>query len=43
MDEVEKITPFPSRAVSRWLNVVLDLSEILCVYTEHRFLPKIVA
>ena len=38
--QVENI-PSPSRAVSRWLNVVLDLNEILCVCEEYRFLPKI--
>ena len=31
-DEVEKITPSSWRAISRWLNVVLDLNKILCVY-----------
>ena len=39
-DQVESI-PSPSRAVSRWLNVVLDLNGILCVCEEYRFLPKI--
>ena len=42
-DEVERITPSPSRAVSRWLNVVLDLNGILCVCAEYKFLPKIAA
>ena len=42
-NEVERITPSPSRAVSRWLNVVLDLNGILCVCTKYRFLPRIVA
>ena len=42
-DEVERITTSPSRAVSRWLNVVLDLNGILCVCAEYRFLPRIVA
>ena len=42
-DEVERITPSPSRAVSRWLNVVLDLNGILCVCAEYRFLPRIAA
>ena len=40
-NEVEKIFPSPSRAVSRWLNVVLDLNGILCVCEEYRYLPKI--
>ena len=40
--QVESI-PSPSRAVSRWLNVVLDLNGILCVCEEYRFLPKIQA
>ena len=39
-DQVESI-PSLSRAVSRWLNVVLDLNGILCVCEEYRFLPKI--
>ena len=38
-DQVESI-PSPSRAVSRWLNVMLDLNGILCV-CEYRFLSKI--
>ena len=42
-DEVERITISPSRAVSRWLNVVLDLNRILCVCAEYRFLPRIAA
>ena len=42
-DEVERITPSLSRAVSRWLNVVLDLNGILCVCAEYRFLPRITA
>ena len=42
-DEVERITPSPSRAVSRWLNVVLDLNGILCVCAKYRFLPRIAA
>ena len=42
-DEVERITTSPSRAVSRWLNVVLDLNGILCVCAEYRFLPRIAA
>ena len=42
-DEVERITPSPSRAVSRWLNVVLDLNGILFVCAEYRFLPRIAA
>ena len=42
-DEVERITPSPSRAVSRWLNVVLDLNGILCVCAEYKFLPRIAA
>ena len=40
-NEVEKIFPSPSRAVSRWLNVVLDLNGILCVCEDYRYLPKI--
>ena len=40
-NEVEKIFPSPSRAVSRWLNVVLDLNGILCACKEYRYLPKI--
>ena len=40
-NEVEKIFPSPSRAVSRWLNVVLDLNGILCVCEEYKYLPKI--
>ena len=40
--QVESI-PSPSRAVSRWLNVILDLNGILCVCEEYRFLPKIQA
>ena len=40
--QVESI-PSPLRAVSRWLNVVLDLNGILCVCEEYRFLPKIQA
>ena len=40
--QVESI-PSPSKAVSRWLNVVLDLNGILCVCEEYRFLPKIQA
>ena len=39
-DQVGSI-PSPLRAVSRWLNVVLDLNGILCVCEEYRFLPKI--
>ena len=39
-DQVESI-PSPSRAVNRWLNVILDLNGILCVCEEYRFLPKI--
>ena len=42
-DEVERITPSLSRAVSRWLNVVLDLKGILCVCAEYIFLPRIAA
>ena len=42
-DEVERITLSSSRAVSRWLNVVLDLNGILCVCAEYRFLPRIAA
>ena len=38
-DQVESI-PFLSRAVSRWLNVVVDLNGILCICEEYRFLPK---
>ena len=37
-DEVEGIIPSLSRAVSRWLNVVLDLNGILCVCMEYKFL-----
>ena len=40
-DKVERTTPSPSRVVSRWLNVVLDLNGILCVCVEYRFLPRI--
>ena len=40
-NEVEKIFPSPSRVVSRWLSVVLDLNGILCVCEEYRYLPKI--
>ena len=40
-NEVEKIFPSPSRVVSRWLNVVLDLNGILCVCEKYRYLPKI--
>ena len=32
-DQVESI-PSPLRAVSRWLNVVMDLNGILCVCEE---------
>ena len=39
-DQVESM-PSPSRAVSRWLNVVMDLNGIMCVCEEYRFLPKI--
>ena len=42
-DEVERIAPSPSRAVSRWLNVVLDLNGILCMCVEYRFLSRIAA
>ena len=42
-DEVKRITPSSSRAVSRWLNVVIDLNGILYVCTEYRFLPRIAA
>ena len=42
-DEVERITPSPSKAVSRWLNVVLDLNGVLYVYTKYRFLAIIIA
>ena len=41
-DEVDRITPSLSRAVSRWLNVILDLNGILCVCMEYKFLSKIV-
>ena len=40
-NEVEKIFPSPSRAVSRWLNVVLDLNGILCICEKYRYLLKI--
>ena len=40
-NEVEKIFPSPSKAVNRWLNVVLDLNGILCVCEEYRYLRKI--
>ena len=39
-DEVERKIPSPSRAISRWLNVVVDLNGILCVCAEYKFLPK---
>ena len=39
-DQVDSI-PSLLRAVSRWLNVVLDLNGILCVCEEYRFLSKI--
>ena len=36
-----EIIPSPSKAVNRWLNVVLDLNGILYVCEEYKFLPKI--
>ena len=41
-NEVERQIPSSSsKAVSRWLNVVLDLNGILCVCEEYKYLPKI--
>ena len=40
--QVESI-PSPSKVVSRWLNVVLDLNGILRICEKYRFLPKIQA